>query len=64
MSKFIRQFRSSFQVGDVLACDTPDLRWRVDYIGAEAVVMTDLSQSLLGECVFWERVYAWRKVKQ
>lgn len=62
MSKFVRQFRRSFKVGDVLcAIGCGDATWRVDYIGTELVVMTDFDRNQ--QCVFWERVYAWRKVK-
>jgi len=58
MSKFVRQFRKSFKVGDVLTDGTT--QWTVYYIGNELVVMTTISNI---ECVFWERSYAWRKVK-
>ena len=37
------------------------LRWSVDYIGAEAVVLTNLSSPACEECVFWGRCYNWRK---
>ena len=59
MSKFIRQFRRSFKVGDKLMYG--QLRWSVDYIGAEAVVLTNLSSPACEECVFWGRCYNWRK---
>lgn len=63
MSKFVKQFRRSFKVGDVLT-DGAD-KWRVDYIGTTLVVMTNLHwESTEGQSVFWEAVYRWRKVKQ
>ena len=62
MSKFVRQFRRSFKVGDVLrAIGCGDATWRVDYIGTELVVVTDFDRKQ--EFVYWERVYNWRKVK-
>ena len=58
MTPFIRQFRRSFKVGDVLTNGSDTLT--VNYIGTELVVMTIPKY---GQCVFWERVYNWRKVK-